>query len=78
MKDQSLPKNSHCYIIDTPELSMSIISGPLMDDDDPRMVWVTSPNDETKLFRIQREYITEQSLEEMAQRMVDDLRIRNN
>jgi hypothetical protein len=61
----------HYYHVQTGEVSMTVIGGPLLPGDDGHHVWITKPTGEP-LFQVPREAVHVSSPEEAAQRLAED------
>ena len=59
------------YLVQTPEVSMTFIGGPLPAD--PGYVWLTNPSGKP-VFKVKECYVQQSTKEEAAQRMIEDRR----
>ena len=62
--------NLHYYHVQTAEVSMTVIGGPLLPGDAGH-VWITKPDGDL-LFQVPREAIRESSQGELVQRLTED------
>jgi hypothetical protein len=62
-------KTIHYFHVQTPEVSLTWIGGPLQADGD--CVWLTKPNGEPVL-RVRREWVTESTPEQTMERLTSD------
>jgi hypothetical protein len=60
------------YLVQTPEVSMTFIGGPLLPAE-PGFVWLTNPSGKP-VFKVQESYVQQSTKEEVAQRILDDKR----